>query len=189
MTTIVYLHGFGSNNQTEKVGFLREAFPEAFVAAPNIPPTAHEAYKTINQFITDLFVTDNNVILVGTSLGGFWAHYFGFEFNVPVVLMNPSLNPSTTLKRYADGKPTRVEGFTSEQADEYAYYEERLYFVPMNERVVLLEDGDEILDSFATYNKYKGNSEAILIPGGSHRFEHLDVLKEQVKGIIENEVF
>jgi len=143
----------------------------------------------IEQFLADLIIEDKDIVLVGTSLGGFWAHFFGYEFNLPVVIMNPSINPSVTLKRYADGRPTRVEGFTSAMADEYAYFEEQLYFVPLYDRVALFEEGEDILYAAANFNKYKGNSDAILIPGGSHKFENLDLLKEKIKEILEYAVF
>lgn len=188
MATIIYLHGFGSNNQTEKVGFLKEAFPGHRVVAPNIPARAMEAYLTIDKFIeAELERTAGQVILVGTSLGGFWARMFAAKSNLDSVVMNPSLNPVVTLKRYAGGKNNcRVEGWT--EADAEAYAQLPVQLVNKCRGTILLEEGDEILDSFATFNKYEHTDETILIPGGEHRFVNLDILQEKIREIVGDAV-
>lgn len=188
MATIIYLHGFGSNNQTEKVGFLKEAFPGHRVIAPNIPAHALDAYLAIDKFIEqELERTAGQVILVGTSLGGFWARMFAAKFNLESIAMNPSLNPAVTLKRYAGGKNNcRVDGWTEADAEAYTRLPTRL--IETCKGIILLEEGDEILDSFATYNKYNGTNETILIPGGEHRFVHLDILQEKIQEIIKDAV-
>jgi len=190
MTKIVYFHGFGSNNKSNKVQFLVQNFSDCTIVAPTIPPKADEAYECIEGLMWHLLEDGEEVILAGTSLGGFWAHLFGDRFACRAIIMNPALMPSESLKSFV-GAPApfegyTAEGFTLENAAEYKKYEEQISFKKYGNcpRTVLLEEGDELLDSLDTFNKYKDNSTAILIPGGEHRFVSLDQFQEQLRSMI-----
>ncbi len=190
MTKVVYFHGFGSSSKTQKVSFLAEHFPDCTIVAPNIPPQADAAYAIIEALMWHLLEDNEPIILAGTSLGGFWAHLFGDRFACKSIIMNPALTPSESLKSFVD-KPVpfegyTAEGFTNEDADEYKKYQDQLTFKYYENcfRTVLLEEGDELLDSRVSYDKYADNSIATLIPGGEHRFASLGQFQEQLRSLL-----
>lgn len=187
MTTIVYFHGFGSNNKTAKVGWLAEQFPQHNVVAPNIPPTADEAYAVIDAFIKPL-VEQDDVILTGTSMGGFWANIFAQKYALRAVIMNPALTPDETLRKFVGAMPFpgyTATDFTVEDAQKYGKYVKMTTFENFNnKRIVLLEEADELLDSKITFNKYKDACKTVLIPGGEHKFVNLGILKTAVEELV-----
>jgi len=179
------LHGFGSGSHSDKVVFLREAFPHLTIAAPDIPADPDAAFQTIGAFIGEHRAKGGRLILAGTSLGGFWSHIFGCRHSLEAVIMNPSLRPSLTLHRYAAGREGgRVPGFTGVMAYGYAAYEPLLDFSPTPLRTVLLEQDDELLDSNASFAAYSPTCNTVMIPGGEHRFRSLGVLKRVLEGIV-----
>jgi len=177
---IIYLHGFNSGGGSHKAAWLREQLAPIVVFAPTYTPhRAHEAVRELRKFISRLRrenPRDPKLMLIGSSLGGFWAQYLAPEFGAALVLINPSLRPDESLAghvgRYrneATGGETILTG-----ADVAALREYRIE--PCNSRVptlVLLDDGDDILDSRQTKAAYRGCGQTLLYPGGSHRFDHL----------------
>lgn len=180
MTKIVYLHGFGSSSQTPKVKFLADKFGAENVITFDIPSRAKEAFNLIERNLLNIFREfGTDIILVGTSLGGFWANYFASKYDLKCLIMNPSLNPSVSLKQEHALK--MVPDWKEEYAEEYARYEGNYGSVF---RVVLLDLDDEILNSYDTLYKFINNSKVVTSSGGTHRYDHLDVLEAELRDAI-----
>ena len=142
--------------------------------------------------------------LAGTSLGGYWAARLGNHFGIPAVLINPTIHPHQSLKRYVGHKllnfVTRSRNILRDEVPaSYGDIERSGDFL------VLLDKGDEVLDYrvakqwFASGN-ISGSSDPILpetttpaepdttapetvrrdyckvvtFEGGSHRFSHME---------------
>ena len=78
---IIYLHGYGSNGNTEKSAILKEHFEHVF--SPTLSLDPNEVSRTLHTLLKDVidnpeFSNDSSspIVLVGTSLGGFLARYF-----------------------------------------------------------------------------------------------------------------
>ena len=96
------------------------------------------------------------VILVGHSLGGFWARHVARLARVPCILLNPSLIPWES--EFADALP-----FDYREVNTEGYVEE----------YVFIERGDDVVD----FGKIESlglldNSAVIWLDGGNHRFVH-----------------
>ena len=88
MKKIIYFHGFGSSGASGTVETLRKLLPDVEVVAPDIPIDPFEALPFLKQLCTD----ENPDIIVGTSMGGMYAHQMrGFKR----ICINPALNMST----------------------------------------------------------------------------------------------
>ena len=126
MATIVYFHGFASAPGGEKLDALRAAFPEHHVVSPALDADPEQALQKIMRTLYDF---NGDKLVVGTSLGGFWAYFVSRVFDVPAVLVNPSLEPSRALRKYLNrtvynyitGEPVTVHDANLEQ---YARYED-----------------------------------------------------------------
>ena len=85
---LIYFHGFASSGASGTVENLRRELPDAEIIAPDIPVDPAEALPYLKQLVAD----EQPDIIVGTSMGGMYAHQmFGFKR----ICVNPALNMST----------------------------------------------------------------------------------------------
>jgi hypothetical protein len=99
---IVYVPGFGGNNErsTTYQAILKEFGDKHEVAClkyDNLDP--EKAKLQLEEQLYKNFQENNEIVLVGTSLGGYWANYLCERFDFPTILVNPSYDPSINLKR------------------------------------------------------------------------------------------
>lgn len=97
---IVYIHGLNSDHNATKGKLLDEFcqknFPQIKVHRPNLN---HSPAK-VHELLKDLIAKDEQTGLVGSSLGGFFATLMSNETGKKAVLLNPSMNPHESLKRF-----------------------------------------------------------------------------------------
>lgn len=167
---ILYIHGFASCGDSNKTRLLKEHFKD--LLSPDIPVDPDEAISFLQKIIVDNEVT----MLIGSSLGGFYAAYFAEKFQIRAVLLNPSTQPFITLAPYI-GKNTF---FCSGESFEWT----KIHIVKLMSYaiskdsikapvLVLLQKGDEVLDYKKAESLY-ANYELIIQEEGNHRFENLD---------------
>lgn len=185
---IVYLHGFSSAAASNKANKLKRALdPIPFFIADYPSHQPHVAIQTIESYINRLRARHcfPNVMLIGSSLGGYYAQYLGAELEDArkVVLINPSLQPQNTLRPYIGPNLNSVSGkpfvFSTRDFSELAYYD-----FPPSERsastLVLIDEGDEVIDYRVAAKRYTAIGRVVIYPGGSHQFEHLDQAIEEI---------
>lgn len=181
---IVVLHGFGSNAQTSStVNTLREALGPDNVVGISYP--YWDADAAAGQLITQIDSIDEHVVLIGVSLGGFWARYIASQCsNVDrLILLNPSLNAHTSVKKYEN---TTVNGH--EIGPGYAKSMEQYRIVkdcpllPIN-IVVCLDD--DVVDPEQTIIEMKGRARMKIMETGGHR---IDCSKQEVIQFINNAI-
>jgi len=177
---IIYLHGFNSGGVSQKATWLREHLAPAVVFAPTYEP--HHALATarfLRKFIRRLKrenPDERRLLLIGSSLGGFWAQYLAPEFQASMVLINPSLRPDISLANHtgrysnvATGGPTVLT--TGDIAGLAAYRTAPCR--PEVPTLLLLDTDDDVLDYREAAAAYSQCGRTLVYPGGSHRFEHL----------------
>ncbi|RUM72112.1 MAG: hypothetical protein DSZ10_05475 [Sulfurovum sp.] len=169
MSKILYIHGFGSCGVGNKSTALRHYFGSKNVLSPDLPVSPLLAISLLEVMIREQDVG----LLIGSSLGGYYATYLAEKYRIKAVLLNPSTVPYRTLQsyvgiqeRFCDKKP-----FLFKQS-----YMDDLYTLqmrPMEGRyLVLLQSEDEVIDytkAQTFYNKYR----VIVEYGGNHRFENI----------------
>jgi len=187
---IIYLHGFNSGGASQKAAWLREHLAPIFVFAPTYSPhRAHDAERELRKFIYRLRrenPQDPKLMLIGSSLGGFWAQYLAPEFAASLVLINPSLWPDESLAGHTGRYRNEATGgetvLTAEDvAALHTYRVEPCR--PDVPTLVLLDAGDEILDAHRTKAAYRGCGQTLLYPGGNHRFDHLPQALPVIKAL------
>ncbi len=183
MTTFVYLHGFNSafNPDHEKVKTLSN-----LGTVVGISYDSYGSYQKICSYLTaQLSQYDrDDTVIVGTSLGGFWAAEMGFKLSIPSVIINPCYDPTNMLQKYVGPQQNYATGeqtnFELDSALSYMHcksYDSQYCYMPL----VLLDMGDEVIDSFETRRLFEGFP-MVHYAGGSHRFDHMkDALEEIVK--------
>jgi predicted esterase YcpF (UPF0227 family) len=186
----IYLHGFNSafDPEASKVKTL-----SSLGEVIGITYDTYVSYDEIFSYITSQVPSDRSdeVIFVGTSLGGFWAAQMGKHYGCPSVIINPCYDPSSMLRRYEGVITTNYHTaitnvLTSEVVDtynsKYIYGQDKTYkYLPL----VLLDMGDEVIGS--------GGTELVLkefpmkrFEGGSHRFDHMEESLETIHDYINH---
>jgi hypothetical protein len=85
-----YLHGLESKPTGPKIDFLEQNFDAQF---PEINYREKDVFKNLRKQVK-AFDPD---ILIGSSMGGYFAFYFAVQCNIPALLFNPALPYRTTV--------------------------------------------------------------------------------------------
>lgn len=100
---IIYIHGFNSG-PGNKSAQLCKHFPDCEVISPQLPYDCNEAIQILHQILSNN--VNSEVHVVATSLGGFYAMILStlqvFQDNTTFYLINPSLTPHITLRRFVN---------------------------------------------------------------------------------------
>lgn len=167
---IVYLHGFNSSPQSHKAEvlgrFLAERGLGAEYACPALPPLAADAIREAEKYLHE------NVCLVGSSLGGFYATWLAEKHGVRAVLINPAIDPHVGLRAYLGRQENLHTGEPYELTEAHLRDWER-HSAPRitPERYLLIvETGDEVLDYRRALDRYAG-AEKIVVQGGDHSLQ------------------
>ncbi|MHC9510731.1 YqiA/YcfP family alpha/beta fold hydrolase [Kangiella sp. M94] len=180
---IWYLHGFRSSAKSPKVKAMQQAFPNCHVQGinytPHSPVVAEEIL--INEY-EKLIGKDDELIVVGTSLGGFWARWLASELPVNSLMINPSLDPDKTLETgefKVFGEFDESIKVTTKDLQDFNHY--RVTSEPYGQCEVALAMDDEVLDSEKTAKELEGIYPIHTFDTGTHRFTEF----ERVFPIIE----
>jgi len=187
---IVYLHGFNSGSQSHKAAWLREHLAPVPVFAPGYPAhRADDALRTLRKFIRRLRrenPQNRKLMLIGSSLGGFWAQYLAPEFGACLVLINPSTCPDQTLARHAGRYHNEASGEETVLTVQDVQALRKYRVEPCNPKVptlLLLDQQDEVLDTSIAKAALRGCGKTIVYPGGNHRFEHLPEALPEIRAL------
>ena len=184
---IMYIHGFNSAGYGNKINILRDAFGDENVIALTLPYNPERAIRLL-EFLTEAVKEKDDLILVGTSLGGFYGLYLGAKYKTPSVLINPATDPYNSLKDEVGKQKNYKTG------EEYIFSEKDLeslkkYYLSDEEIeeakpyiYVYLDEGDELLDSKETKEYFDRYGIYVkMYPNGDHRFQHMKELIEDLK--------
>lgn len=181
---ILFIHGFASAGFGAKPTALHKKFGAACVLSPNFPIDTQAAIAQL-VFLSPL-LRQNNSLVVGSSLGGFYAAWLSYTFGLQAVLINPALEAHILLREYHNQNiknfKTNEEYFFSDKDTEalqklyippwqLADAKQRLYF--------FLDKEDELLDSLQTAHLYKDFA-LTLYEGGNHSFAHMQELTDEL---------
>jgi predicted esterase YcpF (UPF0227 family) len=111
------------------------------------------------------------VVVVGSSLGGFYATWFAEEFGCRAVLINPAVRPYDLLKDYVGPQRNYMTGEIQIVEPHFADDLRMLERKPMHPQRywALLQTGDETLDFRDALDFYAGSRMSVL-EGGDHSF-------------------
>jgi len=187
---IIYLHGFNSGGQSQKAAWLRAQLAPVPVFAPDYPAhRANEALRVLRKFIRRLRRENphsRKLMLIGSSLGGFWAQRLAPEFGACMVLINPSMRPDETLARHTGRHRNEATGGETVLTAQDVLALKAHRVEPCNPKVptlLLLDADDEVLDYRLAEAALRGCGKIIVYPGGSHRFEHLSEALPEIRAL------
>ncbi|OQX50015.1 MAG: hypothetical protein B5M46_02315 [Epsilonproteobacteria bacterium 4484_20] len=169
MSRILFLHGFASCGNGEKSAVLKAYFGEKAVLAPDLPYAPLE----VIPFLEEILEKEPVDLIIGSSLGGFYATWLAEKYRMRAVLLNPSTEPHETLKMYVGWQQRFCDGeifeFKPVHIDQLKELKGR---IEHGEYLVLLQSEDEILDYTKAHLLYE-HQRVVIEYGGNHRFENI----------------
>ena len=155
---IIYLHGFGSDGNAFKARLIKRLYPEIPIFSPDLPFEPGKAISLVKTLIEQKTDKDK-CLIIGSSLGGFYALHLSVILNVPAVLLNPTVQPVKDLKKRIDTEkifdPQLLKGWEND----YLKQMKALYHEPENIRNcnvhVYLNRDDELLNYKIAQNYFE----------------------------------
>ena len=171
-----YLHGFLSSPLSQKAQqTVKYCEQIGFGSLINVPTLGSAPAETIIQLrsILDAHQSEK-IMLMGSSLGGYYATHLSEVYNAPAVLINPAVRPfehwEERIGKYKNYYSDEVHIVTRAYIDEL----ENLYIEELSNPdniLALVQTGDETLDYRLAIEKF-GNACCIVREGGNHSYEN-----------------
>ncbi len=174
---IIYLHGFNSTGKSAKGRFLKENLENIPVLTPTYHHDPQQAIAHLESLVEEHTTREPALMLVGSSLGGYYAQYLAHRFRLKLVLINPALMPLTTLHEFL-GKNTNFytgESYILTQNHLDALLELDVPVPCANPvpTLLLVDKGDEVIDYHTAVTRYRDCAQVIMYEGGNHQFQHM----------------
>lgn len=175
---IIYLHGFQSSalsikGQQIKAFCQQHTDFQVYLPDLNMPP------QQVLTHVSDMIAGLDQVVLIGSSLGGFYATQLVAKHGVPAVLINPAMRPwqlfhdlfGTEHIPYVVSAEWTLDHSHLDQLQQMA-----LPFVQDADKIlVLLQQGDEVLDYREAQRYYSNASHQSMIiteANGKHAMDN-----------------
>jgi predicted esterase YcpF (UPF0227 family) len=190
---LVIFHGFMSAipNSTYK-RIHKQFFESMTVIGVNYDALDVPATVGFLETVKKKYLRGRKVTVLGTSLGGFWAVYFGDRIGAQkVVLLNPVVDPGGQLEKYVgkvrlNPRRDKFVRVTRERLDGYGAIHLRRAYEPRT--LLILTANDELVDPYLTRKAFenRSNVEMIWYPTGGHtinlrKHPAMDRIKEFIR--------
>ncbi|WP_294035638.1 YqiA/YcfP family alpha/beta fold hydrolase [uncultured Moraxella sp.] len=195
---LIYLHGLDSDSNAIKAqvvdAYCQTHHPDITVIRPDLNRTPDEVVVLLTKLIGD----GADTVLMGSSLGGYFATLMSDRTGVPAVLLNPSIRPDISFRRFLQDNfsndksqalqantviYTTTGGWQIVYGD-LAWLENHRLQAVFGERIkVFLQMGDELLDAKASQAFFgQAGSEVLAMAGGDHRISDFN---HHVKTVVD----
>ncbi len=159
MKDILYLHGYKGDSKSLIGNHINDISIVPDINYDNL----FDAENIINNYILD-----NNIqLLIGNSLGGFFANHFSEKYNIPCILINPCISIES-LDVLNIKKNT-----------------EKYYNISTNNnlvrKIILLGENDELFDYKITKEFFENKE--IYLTKDTHKFKDLNLISNIIDKI------
>ena len=183
---IFYLHGFRSSPDSLKARQLKAALEDRGLEdrwwCEPLPLSPLEAIQLIES---ELQKSSSRPLLVGSSLGGYYATYLSERHGAPAILVNPAARAFDALAPWVGPHRNLYTGVEFELTQQHIEELRTLWVHHLEhpERFwLMVETGDEVLDAREAMGRYQGSRQTI-IEGGDHSFQHFTDLIDDIIGV------
>lgn len=175
---VLYLHGFLSSPQSLKAQqTLAYCIEIGLGENITIPQMSHGPAETIAQ-LNELIdkIGSDHLVLMGSSLGGYYATFLAELHQAPAVLINPAVRPyelwESHLGENRNYHSDEIHIVTRSHIDELKQIDVASLSEPENFKV-FLQAGDETLDYRQALQKF-GRSHCVVHEKGSHSYDDFE---------------
>jgi len=175
---ILYLHGFRSSPQSFKARLLAERLKAenrlAEYRCPQLPASPCEAMDMALHIVQG--VPANQLALIGSSLGGYYATWLAERIGCRAALLNPAIKPLRDLEKHVGVSKVYHSDAHFEFKPEYLDELKTLavHRITLPERYFLMAaTGDEVLDWHEMVAHYPAAQQCV-IEGSDHGISDFD---------------
>lgn len=179
---IIYLHGFRSSPASAKARLLGEHLGKRGLGdqfwCEQLPVSPRQAIQLVETALRGA----TQPVLVGSSLGAFYAAWLAEKHDLRALLINPATHACRTLAPWIGPQTNLYTGerfdFTAEHIEELRAL--RTTKLARPERFwLVVETGDEVLDYREAVEHFAGARQT-LIEGGDHSLRHFPELLDDI---------
>ena len=175
-THLLYLHGFRSSPKSFKaqrlareVQALQDQGLPLIWCCPQLPPSPQQAMAELRELVQHW--PSESMVVIGSSLGGFYATVLAKERGCRFAVINPAVQPARDLARHI-GEQTSFHDpearffFREEFIGQFRALDP--YPIEHPERCwALIAEGDEVLDWREMVGRYP-QAKQVVLEGGDH---------------------
>ncbi|HTQ99143.1 MAG TPA: YqiA/YcfP family alpha/beta fold hydrolase [Candidatus Acidoferrum sp.] len=181
---VVYLHGFNSSPASLKAKLVADHCKALRIEAV-VPQLSYDPVLAMNAAQSCIMERELPALLIGSSLGGYYATWLAEKFGIKAALVNPAVSPCDHLHADFLGKRRNIYTgeeyeFTREHVKALRQYDVKTIRDP-SRYLLLVQTGDEVLDYRLAVERYAGCRQ-IVQQGGNHSFENF---AGQLPGIMQ----
>ena len=181
---ILYLHGFRSSPASYKAQVVEQRMAVfghvADLVCPQLPASPRDAVALALSLVKD--VPPDELAVIGSSLGGFYATYIAEQLGCRAVLVNPSVDPLKNLSNAVGITTAWHSDQPFEFKQEYIAELAALKIAHITEPAryfLIAATGDEVLDYRDMTAHYAGARQHV-IQGGDHAVSNFEVYVDDV---------
>lgn len=171
---ILIFHGYGSSCENPRYKNLQ--YDSICQDIDYSSSSWEDVYSIFDSIIIKNLFQKENLILLGHSLGGWWARYFAKKYNLTAILLNPVLYFPIPI---------------SINNKEYENYEKNQIYFDYNSDCELwyyIELGDEVINySPSLLELIRKEGTVITISGGHHRIQYPEMISYLVNRAIREQ--
>ncbi len=180
--SILYIHGLNSSPASHKARQLSRAMAHLQIAEQLRVPALHHHPRQAMAQLEALLAELGSPLLVGSSLGGYYATYLAERHGLKALLINPAVRPHLRFDGYLGPQKNFYSDETWELTEDHIRALAELEVAPPSDPAryqVWLQTGDETLD-YRDAERYYRACALRIQAGGDHGFqgftEHLPAL-------------
>lgn len=173
MTSILYIHGLNSSPASTKASQLLRVAEHCGIAAHLRVPALHHHPRQAMQQLQAAIAELGRPLLVGSSLGGYYATYLAEQHGLSALLINPAVRPHRLFDGREAEQTNHYSGETWLLTGDHVQALAELEVPPPRDAQryhVWLQSADETLDYRQAEAYYQGCSLDIQ-QGGDHSYQ------------------
>jgi len=184
--TIVYLHGFISSPQSKKAVMLGDYLRQCVSGLDYVVPEMHHRPRRAIAEVEDTCrgIAPDDLTLIGSSLGGFYATVIAERLGCRAALLNPAVHPQRHFTRYLGTQKNLYTGeaftLTRGHVEDLRALDVAVISRPAR-YWLFVETADEVLDYREAVEYYAGAVHEV-VRGGDHT---LTCFPEQIPEIVD----
>lgn len=167
-----YIHGLNATGRTSANLLSKALEKDVTVLSWNQTKSFKANFDSMLRILEQ---EKDDIILIGSSMGGYYANALANKLSVPCALFNPVLNPKETLKNL---KSKDKEHLLDNLSDDVinSYVREKDTVIP---RVIVVGKQDKVLNPDATIEYWQGKCSLKIINAG-HEIKNFEDFKEDI---------